>query len=165
MIIPTITQLAEIVAKRQNSGEKIVFTNGVFDLVHVGHLRYLAEARNLGDALIVAVNSDDSVRRLKGPLRPLITEDERSEMLAHLRSVDYVVIFDTNTPVPVIEEVKPAIYAKGGDYTRETLPETPIVESYGGEVRILGFTPGRSSSNLIDTIAKRYGGATKNENT
>jgi glycerol-3-phosphate cytidylyltransferase len=105
----------------------------------------------------VAVNSDDSVRRLKGPLRPLIAQDERAELLDSLKSVDYVVLFDTNTPVPVVEQVKPAIYVKGGDYTKETLPETPVVEGYGGEVRILSFTPGRSSTNLLETIISRYG--------
>jgi rfaE bifunctional protein nucleotidyltransferase chain/domain len=157
MIVSSISELAAIVSDRQNAGEKMVFTNGVFDLLHVGHLRYLAEARALGDALIVAVNSDESVHRIKGPLRPLIAEDERAELLNCLRFVDYVVLFDTNTPVPVVEEVKPAIYVKGGDYKIEALPETPIVEAYGGEVRILSFTPGRSSTNLLEVIVTRYG--------
>jgi D-beta-D-heptose 7-phosphate kinase/D-beta-D-heptose 1-phosphate adenosyltransferase len=157
MIVSSIDELSAIVARRQRAGEKLVFTNGVFDLVHVGHLRYLAEARSLGDGLIVAVNSDSSVRRIKGPLRPLIAEDERAELLDSLKSVDYVVLFDTDTPVPVVAAVKPAIYVKGGDYTVEALPETPIVKAYGGEVKILGFTPGRSSTNLLQTIVERYG--------
>jgi rfaE bifunctional protein nucleotidyltransferase chain/domain len=157
LIIRSLSELAELVRGRQDAGEKIVFTNGVFDLVHVGHLRYLAEARALGDALVVAVNSDDSVRRLKGSLRPLIGESERAELLDNLKSVDYVTIFDTDTPVSSIEAVKPAIYVKGGDYEKNSLPETSVVEAYGGHVQILGFTTGRSSTNLLETIVSRYG--------
>jgi rfaE bifunctional protein nucleotidyltransferase chain/domain len=157
MIVDSLHKLEAIVAERQNAGEKIVFTNGVFDLVHVGHLRYLADAKALGDALVVGVNSDSSVRRLKGPLRPLIEEAERAELLDNLKSVDYVYIFDSDTPVPVVAAVQPAIYAKGGDYTVATLPESPVVHAYGGEVVILGFTPGKSSSALVETIAERYG--------
>jgi rfaE bifunctional protein nucleotidyltransferase chain/domain len=152
MLIEDPQELAKIVALRQSCGEQITFTNGVFDLLHVGHIRYLQEARALGDALVVAVNTDASVRRLKGPSRPIVTERERAEVLDALRCVDYVTLFGTDTPVPLIEIVRPMIYAKGGDYTRETLPETPIVESYGGQVAILSLIPGRSSSRLIDGL-------------
>jgi len=150
MIVLDAAQLAHIVESRQENGETIVFTNGVFDLLHVGHVRYLQEARSLGDALIVAVNSDDSVRKLKGPTRPLVTDSERMEVLDALACIDYVTLFTTQTPVPLIALVKPALYVKGGDYEIDKLPETPIVRAYGGEVRILGFTRGRSTTRLIE---------------
>jgi len=152
LIIRDHSELAEIVGNRQANGEKIVFTNGVFDLLHVGHLRYLQEARALGDSLLIAVNSDSSVKRLKGLNRPLVNESERAEMLDALRCVDYVTLFATDTPVPLISQIRPLIYVKGGDYTIESLPETPVVQGYGGEVVILGFTEGRSTSRLIKLI-------------
>ena len=152
MFIQSSQELAEIVARRQLAGEKIVFTNGVFDLLHVGHVRYLQEARALGDGLLIAVNSDDSVRRIKGPTRPLVCEAERAEVLDALRCVDYVTLFSTDTPVPLIEIVQPALYVKGGDYDVDMLPETRIVRSYGGHVRILGFTDGRSTTRLVEAI-------------
>ena len=149
--------LADTVARRQNTGERIVFTNGVFDLLHVGHARYLAEARALGDALVVAVNTDASVRGLKGPLRPIVPEDERMEMLAALACVDYVTPFSAPTPVPLLEQVHPALYVKGGDYRVEDLPEAPIVRAYGGRVAILSLTAGRSSTDIIARICAAYG--------
>lgn len=144
--------LAALVAERQKRGEKIVFTNGVFDILHVGHARYLAEARALGAALIVAVNADSSVRGLKGDARPIVPEDERAEMLASLACVDYVALFATPTPVPLLELVRPAVYVKGGDYTIDALPETSVVRSYGGDVRVLQFVPGRSTTDIIARI-------------
>jgi rfaE bifunctional protein nucleotidyltransferase chain/domain len=156
-IVHDIDALADVVALRQAAGDKVVFTNGVFDILHVGHARYLAEARALGDALIVAVNTDRSVRGFKGDLRPIVPEDERAELLASLSAVDYVTLFDTRTPVPLIEKLRPAIYAKGGDYTVETLPESPVVLSYGGRVRILSLFAGKSSTNLIAKICQAYG--------
>jgi len=149
-------QLAEVVAKRQVAGDTVVLTNGVFDLLHVGHARYLAEARALGDALIVAVNSDRSVRSFKGDLRPIVPEDERAELIASLACVDYVTIFDTRTPVPLIEAVHPAVYVKGGDYAIDDLPETPVVRGYGGRVQILSLVAGQSSTNLIAKICRAY---------
>jgi rfaE bifunctional protein nucleotidyltransferase chain/domain len=149
--------LAAIVAERQSRGEEIVFTNGVFDILHVGHARYLAEARELGDALVVAVNTDMSVRGIKGDLRPIVPENERAEMLGFLDIVDYVVLFSTPTPVPLLQQVKPAIYVKGGDYRLEDLPETQVVRGYGGEVRILSLIAGRSSTNIIEKICRAYG--------
>lgn len=148
--------LRDIVAVRQHSGEQVVFTNGVFDILHVGHLRYLAEARALGDALVVAVNSDASVRRLKGDKRPISPEAERVELLDGLRCVDYVTIFETDTPEPLVELVKPNIYAKGGDYTVDRLPEAKVVQAYGGQVRILSLIQGRSSTDIVRTILSRY---------
>ena len=149
--------LAREVSARQARGERIVFTNGVFDILHVGHARYLAEARALGDALIVAVNTDASVRRLKGDLRPIVCENERAELLAALACVDYVTLFDTPTPVPLLEIVRPLIYAKGGDYTEAELPEAPVARGWGGDVRILSLVQGRSSTNIIEKICAAYG--------
>jgi len=150
-------QLAEIVSRRQAGGERIVFTNGVFDILHVGHARYLAESRALGDALVVAVNTDRSVRGIKGDLRPVVSEEERAEMLGWLSCVDYVTFFETPTPVPLIEAVRPLIYAKGGDYRVEDLPETPVVRGYGGDVHILSLIQGRSTTRIIEKIVAAYG--------
>ncbi len=154
--IKSAEALTEIVAARQAAGEKIVLTNGVFDLLHVGHARYLAEARALGDALVVAVNSDESVRGFKDPLRPVVPEAERMELLAALACVDYVVLFTTRTPVPLIERVRPLVYAKGGDYTLADLPEAPVVTGYGGTVQILSLVAGRSTTHLIARVCAAY---------
>lgn len=144
--------LAAALEPHRQRGERIVFTNGCFDLLHVGHARYLAAARALGDLLVVGVNSDDSVRTLKGPTRPLISEDERAELLAHLAVVDYVCLFSENLPNALIEVVRPRFHVKGGDYNIETLPETPIIRKHGGEVVIIPLVEGRSTSNLIERI-------------
>ncbi len=149
--------LAEIVSVRQAAGERVVLTNGVFDLLHVGHARYLAEARALGDALVIAVNSDESVRGFKDPLRPIVPLAERMEMLASLCCVDYVAAFETRTPVPLIKQVRPAIYVKGGDYTEDDLPEATLVRGYGGDVQILSLIKGRSTTNIIARICAAYG--------
>ncbi len=158
--IKTQDELAEIVAARQASGETVVFTNGVFDLLHIGHARYLAEARALGDALLIAVNADESVRGFKGDLRPIVPLAERMEMLASLACVDYVTPFATRTPVPLIEQIRPALYVKGGDYREEDLPEAKIVRAYGGDVRILSLIEGRSTTNIIARVCAAYGQAT-----
>lgn len=136
--------------KKQN--KTVVFTNGCFDILHVGHLRYLNEAKKQGDILIVGVNSDASVKRLKGETRPINSEQDRSEMLCGLKAVDYTVIFEEDTPMEIIEFLKPSIHVKGGDYKKEDLPETKIVESYGGEVRILSFVQGKSTTNIVKKI-------------
>ena len=155
--------LAEIVRRRQASGETMVLTNGVFDLLHVGHARYLAEARALGDALIVAVNSDESVRGFKDPLRPIVPLAERMELLASLACVDYVAAFETRTPVPLIERVRPLIYAKGGDYTLADLPEAAIVLGYGGSVKILSLIRGRSTTDIIARVCAAYGETSRDQ--
>ena len=136
--------------KKQN--KTVVFTNGCFDILHVGHLRYLNEAKRQGDVLIVGVNSDDSVKRLKGESRPINSQNDRAEMLCGLKAVDYTVIFEEDTPEALIGELKPSIHVKGGDYTKDDLPETKIVESYGGEVRILTFIEGKSTTNIVKKI-------------
>lgn len=145
-------QAAELIQELKNQGKKVVFTNGCFDILHVGHLRYLEQAREQGDLLIVGVNSDDSVKRLKGPTRPINCELDRAEMLAGLKAVDYTVIFTEDTPVEVIDELKPSIHVKGGDYKKEDLPETEVVERNGGEVRILMLVDGKSTTNVVNKI-------------
>ena len=155
--IKSADALAEIVAARQARGERVVLTNGVFDILHVGHARYLAEARALGDALVVAVNSDKSVRGFKEAGRPIVPQAERMELLASLACVDYAVGFDTRTPVPLIEQVRPLVYAKGGDYAEADLPEAAVVRGYGGDVRILSLVAGRSTTNVIARVCAAYG--------
>ncbi len=133
----------------------LVSTNGCFDLLHVGHLRTLVGARRLGDALLLALNSDDSVRRLKGPRRPLVNQQERAEMLAGLECVDYVVIFEEDTPLELLAAVRPDIHVKGGDYNLEELPETALLRSWGGTVKITPFVPGRSTTELERLLRSR----------
>lgn len=137
-------------ALRAVTGRKVIFTNGVFDILHAGHVRYLAQARALGDMLIVGVNTDDSVRRLgKGPNRPIHTLEDRIEVLEALRVVDGAVPFEEDTPEALIEMLRPDIHVKGGDYTEDQLPEAKIVRGYGGDVVILPLLPGRSSSQAL----------------
>ncbi|MBT0665570.1 D-glycero-beta-D-manno-heptose-7-phosphate kinase [Geobacter pelophilus] len=138
-------------------GQRIVFTNGCFDLIHFGHVKYLQKARSLGDLLVLGLNSDASVRRLKGEKRPLINQDERAHLLAALDCVDYVVIFDDDTPLHLIEAVRPNILVKGGDYTREGVVGHEQVESWGGRVELVEFVDGRSTSGIIEKIVERYG--------
>jgi len=131
---------------------KIVFTNGCFDIIHAGHVRYLTAAKNFGDVLIVGLNSDSSVRQLKGASRPINNQADRAEVLLALKPVDYVIIFDELTAENLIAQVKPDIYVKGGDYTLETLPEAKIVQSYGGRVEFVNLVAGKSTSNIIKKI-------------
>ena len=134
------------------AGARLVFTNGVFDLLHVGHVRYLAQARALGDALVVAINSDRSVRELKGPARPVFDEAERAEILAALRHVDYVVVFDDISPRSLIKSLLPDVLVKGGDYQLDEIHGREEVEAAGGKVISLPFVPGASTSSLIDRM-------------
>ncbi len=137
----------------QALGRRVVFTNGCFDLLHVGHVRYLQAARSLGDFLVVGLNDDDSVRRLhKGPGRPLVPQAERAEVLAALACVDAVVIFSQDTPLELILTLRPDVLVKGGDYTPETIVGRPEVLSWGGEVHVIPFVPGHSTSALIRRI-------------
>ncbi|MBR6905593.1 MAG: D-glycero-beta-D-manno-heptose 1-phosphate adenylyltransferase [Selenomonadaceae bacterium] len=136
----------------RRGGKKIVFTNGCFDILHAGHVRYLAAARALGDCLVLGLNTDASVRRIKGPERPINSEEDRAEVADALKAVDYVVLFDEPTAEQVIGKVRPDIYVKGGDYTLETLPEAKIVQSYGGRVEFIALVAGRSTTNVIEKI-------------
>lgn len=132
------------------AGRKIVFTNGCFDLLHVGHVRYLQEARRLGDLLVVGVNSDASTKRLKGPTRPIQNENDRAEILAALACVDYTVVFEEDTPAELIRRVKPDILVKGGDWKIDQIVGGDFVQSYGGEVMSLQFVDGKSTTKLIE---------------
>jgi rfaE bifunctional protein nucleotidyltransferase chain/domain len=140
------------------SGEKLVFTNGCFDLLHPGHVRYLARARALGDRLVVAVNTDASVAKLKGRGRPLVPLGERMEVLAALEVVDYVLSFEEETPARVIREIVPDVLVKGGDWPKEKIVGRDTVESVGGKVLSLPFAPGYSTTTIIDRIVRRLGG-------
>lgn len=133
----------------KSSGKKIVFTNGCFDLLHVGHVRYLQEARAQGDLLVVGVNSDASTRRLKGPTRPVQNENDRAEILAALGCIDFSVIFTEDTPQNLIEQVRPDVLVKGGDWSVDQIVGAPFVQSYGGEVRSLHFVDGKSTTKII----------------
>lgn len=148
-------QLLGVRRTMRAQGKRLVFTNGVFDLLHVGHVRYLADARTLGDALVVAVNSDRSVRELKGRGRPLVNEGERAEVLASLRSVDYVTIFDDISPQSLIATVLPDVLAKGGDYSLDEIHGREEVEAAGGRVVSLPFIEGSSTSDIIERMKKR----------
>ncbi|MEU8022031.1 D-glycero-beta-D-manno-heptose 1-phosphate adenylyltransferase [Micromonospora haikouensis] len=152
-------ELAAIVETQRGAGRSVVFTNGCFDVLHPGHVRYLEQARALGDLLVVAVNSDGSVRRLKGPDRPVNPVEDRVALLAALACVDHVVIFEEDSPADLIEVVRPDVYVKGGDYPPEMVPEAPLVRRLGGQVRTLGYVPDRSTSAIIDRI-RAYGQGT-----
>ncbi len=136
----------------RNAGKSLVFTNGHFDLFHVGHLDYLEKARALGDALFVGLNGDVSSARLKGRGRPLVPAQERARLLAALEPVDAVIIFDDDTADSLLSALQPEIYAKGGDYAHKVLPERPTVAAYGGRVELIDFLPGHSTSELIQKI-------------
>ena len=150
-------QLAEILQGARNEGKVVVTTNGCFDVLHVGHLRYLQAARTLGDLLVVGVNSDASVRALKGENRPLVSAAERAEMLAGLACVNYVTIFSESNPIALLSQLKPNIHVKGGDYTIDQLPERKVVEANDGKI-VLGLNvPGKSTTDIIQIICERYG--------
>ena len=149
-------ELLRIIEDLKAKGKRIVFTNGCFDLLHIGHIRYLEEARALGDFLVVGVNSDSSVRKLKGPQRPVLPEEERAEILSGLGCVDYITLFDEIDPLKLITSLHPHILVKGGDWTKEQIVGREVVERSGGEVVIIPFVKGASTSNLIKTILGRY---------
>lgn len=154
-MIDKIMTPEEMLGERQRlraAGARLVFTNGVFDLLHIGHVRYLAQARALGDALLVAINSDRTVRELKGPARPVFDQDERAEILAALRYVDYVTIFDDVSPRSLIAELLPDVLVKGGDYQLDEIHGREEVEAAGGKVISLPFVQGASTTSLIEKI-------------
>jgi D-beta-D-heptose 7-phosphate kinase/D-beta-D-heptose 1-phosphate adenosyltransferase len=155
--IMEIQELQEKVQRLKEQGKTVVFTNGCFDLLHVGHIQYLQEARSLGDCLIVGLNSDRSVRRLKGKLRPFISQDERAQILSALDCVDHLIIFDELTPLKLIRRLKPDRLVKGGDYRKSEVIGGDYVESYGGLVDLVPVTKGRSTSEIVHRIVERYG--------
>jgi D-beta-D-heptose 7-phosphate kinase/D-beta-D-heptose 1-phosphate adenosyltransferase len=153
-----ILSLDQLLAERdrlRTAGKRLVFTNGVFDLLHVGHVRYLAQARELGEALVVAINSDRTVRELKGPDRPVFDQDERAEILAALRHVDYVLIFDEISPRTLIGKLLPDVLVKGGDYQIDEIHGREEVETAGGKVIPLPFVPGASTTSLLQRMKKK----------
>lgn len=150
-VITSLDELKSVVDNLKTS-HKVVFTNGCFDLLHVGHVRYLQDAKNLGDILVVAVNSDASVKRLKGETRPLQTESDRAEILAHLSAVDYVTIFEDDTPLSVIESLSPNILVKGGDWSVDQIVGSEHVLSQGGDVQSLPFHDGRSTTSIVEKM-------------
>lgn len=148
----SVESLKPVVAELKSSSKTVVFANGCFDLLHVGHIRYLQAARQLGDVLVVGLNSDESVRRLKGSQRPLMPENERAEILAALTCVDFIVIFQEPNVETLLRVLKPDIQCKGTDYTEETVPEREVVRSYGGRVAIAGDPKDHSTRDLIQDI-------------
>jgi rfaE bifunctional protein nucleotidyltransferase chain/domain len=151
-VIP-VHQIADRLAPLRGQSV-IVSTNGCFDILHVGHLRYLQAARALGDILVIALNSDRSVHGLKGPERPIVPEAERAELLAGLRCVDYVVLFDEPTPEALLKEIRPNMHVKGGQYNEENLPEAPLLKSLGAELRFIPMVENRSTTNIIEKIQR-----------
>ncbi|MBQ2644742.1 D-glycero-beta-D-manno-heptose 1-phosphate adenylyltransferase [bacterium] len=144
--------LQELLKELRSQGKTIVTTNGCFDILHVGHVRYLEETKKFGDILIVALNSDKSVRELKGEGRPINNENDRAEVLNGLKSVDYVVLFDEHSPSQLLAEIKPDVHTKGADYTEETLPEAKIIKENGGRLEFIQFVPGKSTTATIKKI-------------
>jgi D-glycero-beta-D-manno-heptose 1-phosphate adenylyltransferase len=153
--ILSINDLEEKILKTRIEGKTIVFANGCFDLLHVGHVRYLYGAKALGDLLVVAINSDRIVQQLKGSNRPVTSENERAEIIAALSCVDYVTIFDTPTVTELLLLLKPDIHAKGTDYTTETVPEREIVKSYGGRVAIVGDPKDHSTTSILEQMVQQ----------
>lgn len=150
--IKTLCELSAIVRQRRALGERTVFTNGCFDLLHRGHTRLLQQARALGDLLIVGLNSDASVRRLKGPLRPVLSQDERAELLSALASVDYVVVFEEADPSRIIDALEPDVLVKGADWAQEEVVGRETVERRGGRVVTIPLVEGASTSNILRRI-------------
>lgn len=154
--IAPLNKLINIVKKLRKDNKKIVTTNGVFDILHIGHIRYLKKAKELGNALIVAVNSDESVKKIKGPRRPINNEHNRAEALAALEFVDYVIIFNEENPIKLLTAIRPDIHVKGGDYKISQIIERKIVEANNGQIVLLPKVKGYSTSDLIKRIAELY---------
>ena len=150
--VVTADELQKVLTVKRGQDFKIVSTNGCFDILHVGHLRYLQAARAMGDVLVIAINSDRSVRQLKGPARPLVNQDDRAELLAGLACVDYVVIFDEPTPENFLKIIRPDIHVKGGDYDPESLPEAATLKALNTELRFVPVVANRSTTDLVQKI-------------
>jgi rfaE bifunctional protein nucleotidyltransferase chain/domain len=141
-----------IIKSIKDNGQTIVLTNGCFDILHIGHARYLKEAKKLGDYLFIGINSDDSVKKLKGPDRPLNNQNDRAELLSYFSDVDYLIIFEEDTADNLITLIKPDIYVKGGDYTKESLPESKTLDLVGSNIAFISFVDGYSTTKLIEKI-------------
>lgn len=149
-------ELESVLASQRASGKTIVFTNGCFDLLHAGHVKYLQQARSLGDLLVLGLNSDASIRRLKGEKRPLLDEAERAQILAALDCIDYLTIFDEDTPLELLQVLRPQVLVKGGDYQAIEVVGKDLVESYGGRLELIQFVDGKSTTNIIEKVLSRY---------
>lgn len=158
--LKSLARLSRIVREEKKRGRRVVLANGCFDLIHAGHVRYLRHCKTAGDVLVVALNSDASTRRLKGPGRPLLPEDERAEILSAFDFVDYVTIFEENNVENILRTLRPDVHAKGSDYSVDTVPERAVVREYGGKIFIAGGPKIRSTSEVIRSIeaAGRRGG-------
>jgi D-beta-D-heptose 7-phosphate kinase/D-beta-D-heptose 1-phosphate adenosyltransferase len=154
-VLADVARLAARVRRLREEGKRLVFTNGCFDILHAGHVACLQAAREMGDVLLVGINSDASVRRLKGPQRPINPLQDRLAVLAALSCVDHAIPFEDPTPERLLRIVRPEVYVKGSDYTRATLPEAPLVEEMGGTVRLLPLFPDRSTTRLIEAVRSR----------
>jgi D-beta-D-heptose 7-phosphate kinase / D-beta-D-heptose 1-phosphate adenosyltransferase len=152
--VESIDAVAMRVEQHRRDGRRVVFTNGCFDILHRGHVTFLNRAKELGDVLVVGVNTDSGVRRLKGPGRPVNALEDRMEVLAALSCIDHLVPFDEDTPTEVIRAVRPDVFVKGGDYTEAELPEAPVVRELGGVVHILPYVDDRSTTGIIDRIRR-----------
>ena len=149
--------LGALIKELRQKNKTIVVTNGCFDILHVGHVRYLEKTKSFADVLIVLLNSDKSVKSIKGPTRPINNENDRAEVLSALKSVDYVVLFDEDSPRNLLDEMKPDVYTKGADYTMETLPEADIMKKNGTKVEFIEFVKGKSTTGIIEEVNKRIG--------
>lgn len=153
MLVPR-TELNNLLKKLREEGKTIVTTNGCFDILHVGHVRYLEKTKTFADVLIVALNSDKSVKSIKGDSRPINNENDRAEVLSGLKSVDYVVLFDEDSPIDLLLQIKPDVYTKGADYTVETLPEAKPIMDAGGRIEFISFVEGKSTTSIIEKMKK-----------
>ena len=147
--IATLNSLKDVCAEARRAGKTIAFANGCFDLLHPGHVTLLGAAKRLGDVLVVGLNSDTSVKRLKGPERPILSETDRAQVLGGLDAVDFVVLFEEDTPETLIAQIRPQVLVKGGDYTEENVVGAAFVRSYGGEVALVPLLPGRSTTSMV----------------
>lgn len=149
-------ELAPLLAELKEKDKTIVFTNGCFDIIHTGHIRYLHQAKALGDILVIGVNTDASVKMFKGDKRPIVSENDRAEVLAALEMVDYVVKFNERTPAELISALRPHIHVKGGDYSPEDLPEAEVLKAYGGRVEIVPLVEGKGTTGIVERILTVY---------
>ena len=154
--IKTLSQIVEIRNDLRHHNKKVVFTNGVFDILHAGHVDYLLKSKSLGDVLIVGINSDASVKRIKGDLRPVVPQNERAFIISSLKAVDYVVIFDEDTPYETIKRIIPDVLVKGADWEKDKIVGADIVEANGGTVETIGFINQTSTTNIIKTVLDKY---------
>ncbi|MBA2852745.1 rfaE bifunctional protein nucleotidyltransferase chain/domain [Methanococcus maripaludis] len=154
MIVSDKDLLNNLVKELRKNNLKIVFTNGCFDILHKGHVKYLSEAKKFGDILIVGINSDSSIKKIKGNKRQIIPLESRIEVLNAIKSVDFVIPFEEETPINIISVIKPDVHVKGGDYTVENLPESKIILEYGGNIKIINLVDGYSTTNIVSSILK-----------